>query len=110
MRPYYKFLGVSSTKAAAGAQLKGVKRRIFFDPFLSFDPTRLSPALLLAPKLSLGAQKWSAQLSYFETMTETARRHKRFDIIFCRSPWRESELPGRRNLTQIARSNRTEQA
>jgi hypothetical protein len=52
-------------KAAANAQPEGVTRRIFFDPSLSFDPTKLEPrssagAEALAPSL----KKWSAQLSY----------------------------------------------
>jgi hypothetical protein len=62
---YCEFSGVSGTKSAANAQPEGVTRRIFFDPSLSFDPTKLEPrssagAEALAPSL----KKWSAQLSY----------------------------------------------
>jgi hypothetical protein len=108
---YYKFLGVSWTKAAANAQLEGVTRGIFFDPFLSFDSTTLEPCSSIgAAALGSSHKKWSAQLSYFETMTELDRRHKRFDIFFAASSRRESELPRRRNLTQIVCSDRPEQA
>jgi hypothetical protein len=78
-----KFLGVSRTKAAANAQPEGVTRRIFFDPSLSFDPTTLeSRSSAGAEVLALAHKKWSAQLSYFSTMTEMDRRHKRFDAYF----------------------------
>jgi threonine aldolase len=39
-------------------------------------------------------------------MTEMDRRHKRLDKFFCRLTQRESELPERRNLTQIVCSDR----
>jgi hypothetical protein len=82
---YCRFSGVKWTKAAADAQLKSVTRRIFFDPSLSFDPTTLEPCSSVSAKASASSlKKWSAQLSYFPTMTETQRRHKRFDKIFCR--------------------------
>jgi hypothetical protein len=73
-----KFLGVSRTKAAANAQLEGVTRRIFFDPFLSFYPTTLEPRSSTgAEALGSAHKKWSARLSYFLTMTEMDRRYKR---------------------------------
>jgi hypothetical protein len=49
-RLFAKFSGVSGTKAAAHAQPEGVTRWIFFDPFLSFDPTTLDFRSSLAPK------------------------------------------------------------
>jgi hypothetical protein len=108
---YCKFSGVEWTKAAANAQLKSVTRRIFFDPSLSFDPTTLEPCSSDGAEASASShKKWSAQLSYFPTMTETDRRHKRLDKIFCRLNRCENELPERQSLTQIVCSNRTEQA
>jgi len=75
---YCKFSGIKWTKAAANAQLKSVTRRIFFDPSLSFDPTTLEPCSSVGAEASASSpKKWSAQLSYFPTMTETACRHKR---------------------------------
>jgi hypothetical protein len=65
-------------KAAANAQPEGVTRRIFFDPSLSFDPTKLEPRSSAgAEALATSLKKWSAQLSYLSTMTEMDRRHKR---------------------------------
>jgi hypothetical protein len=88
-------------KAAAKAQPEGVRRRIFFDPLLSFDPTTFEPRSSTgAEALGSAHKKWSAQLSYSSTMTEMDRRYKRSRRIFFR---RWSELPGRRDLTQIAR-------
>jgi hypothetical protein len=84
VRPYHKFLGVSWTKAAANAQLKGVTRRIFFDPSMSFDPTTLEPCSSVGAEASASPRKkWSVQLSYFPTMTEMNPRHKPLDKIFC---------------------------
>jgi hypothetical protein len=75
---YCKFSGVSWTKAAANAQPEGVTRRIFFDPSLSFDPTKLEPRSSSgAEALASSLKKWSAQLSYSATMTEMDRGHKR---------------------------------
>jgi hypothetical protein len=72
------FSGVSWTKAAANAQPKGITRRIFFDPSLSFDPTKFGPySSAGAEALASPLKKWSAQLSYLVTMTEMDRRHKR---------------------------------
>jgi hypothetical protein len=45
---------------------------------LSFDPTTLdSRSSTGAEALGSPLKKWSAQLSYFATMTEIDRRHKR---------------------------------
>jgi len=75
------------TKWAADARPKGFTRRTFFDPFLSFDPTTLEPRCLSRRRsLSLVPKKWSAQLSYFATMTEMDRRHKRSSRIFFKPP------------------------
>jgi hypothetical protein len=73
------------------AQLEGVTRRIFSDPSLSFDPTTLEPRFSAgAEALASPPKKWSAQLSYYATMTEMDRRHKRRRVIFCRlSPARQ---------------------
>jgi hypothetical protein len=108
---YCKFSGVSGTKAAANAQPEGVTRWIFFDPSLSFDPTTLeSRSSAGAEALASPPKKWSAQLSYSATMTEMDRRHKRSINKFLPPRSCQSELPDRRNLTQIGCSNRTEQA
>jgi threonine aldolase len=58
---------------------------------LSFDPTTLEPCSSVGAEASASShKKWSAQLSYFRTMTEMDRRHKRLDKIFCRfAPPRE---------------------
>jgi hypothetical protein len=80
VRPLFpKFEAYHGQRRLRGAQLEGITRRIFFDPSLSFDPTTLEPrssvgaeALVSTPK------KWSAQLSYYATMTEMGRRHKRW--------------------------------
>jgi hypothetical protein len=99
---YCRFSGVKWTKAAANAQLKSVTRRISFDPSLSFDPTTLEPCSSVGAEASASSlKKWSAQLSYFSNMTEMDRRHKHPAKNFLRVTQRESELPGRRNLTQI---------
>src|ERR1700677_3202526 len=57
VRPYHKFLGASWTKAAANVQLKGVTRRIFFDPSLSFDPTTLEPCSSVGAEASASPHK-----------------------------------------------------
>jgi hypothetical protein len=78
-----EFSGVSGTKEAAHAQPEGVTRWIFFDPFLSFDPTTLdSRSSAGAEALASPLKKWSAQLSYLRTMTEIGSRHKRSDHNF----------------------------
>jgi hypothetical protein len=65
------------------AQLEGITRRIFFDPSLSFDTTTLEPRSSAgAEALASSHKKWSAQLSYFPTMTEMDRRHKRLTRNF----------------------------
>jgi hypothetical protein len=84
VRPFIcEFSGILGPKAAAHAQPRGVTRRIFFDPSLSFDPTKSEPcASVGAEALASPLKKWSAQLSYFPTMTEIGRRHKRSVRIF----------------------------
>jgi hypothetical protein len=79
VRPFIcEFSGVLGTKAAAYAQPEGVTRWIFFDPFLSFDPTTLEfRSSAGAEALASPLKKWSAQLSYSPTMTEMDRGHKR---------------------------------
>jgi hypothetical protein len=80
---YCRFSGVKWTKAAANAQLKSFTRRIVFDPSLSFDPTTLEPCSSIGAEASASSpKKWSAQLSYFPTMTEMDRRHKRLEKLF----------------------------
>jgi hypothetical protein len=65
------------------AQLKGITRRIFFDPFLSFDPTTLEPRSSAgAEALASPHKKWSVRLSYSLTMTEMDRRHKQWERNF----------------------------
>jgi hypothetical protein len=85
-------------KAAAGAQLEGTTRRIFFDPPLSFDPTTLEPRSSIgAEALASSHKKWSAQLSYYWTMTEMDRRRKRRRAFFCRL------YPARLRIASVAR-------
>ncbi len=70
-------------KGGCVAQPEGFRRRIFFDPSLSFDPTTLkSRSSVGAEALASSHKKWSAQLSYCRTMTEMGRRHKRLARVF----------------------------
>jgi hypothetical protein len=74
-------------KRLRSAQLLGVTRRIFFDPSLSFDPTTLEPRSSVgAEGLASPHKKWSARLSYYATMTEMGRRHKRSASKFFATP------------------------
>jgi hypothetical protein len=76
------------------AQPEGFTRRIFFDPSLSFDPTTLKPRFCVgAEALASSHKKWSAQLSYYATMTEMGRRHKRSARVFF-----VASIPRRREL------------
>jgi hypothetical protein len=112
VRPFIcEFSGVLGTKAAAYAQPEGVTRWIFFDPFLSFDPTTLeSRSSAGAEALASPLKKWSAQLSYSDhdrNGSPTQAVSAQFFYLFDRRP---SELPGRRNLTQIVPGAEPEQA
>jgi len=71
------FQAYQEQRAAAHAQPQGFTRRIFFDPSLSFVSTKLEPLSAGAEAFGSSLKKWSAQLSYFPTMTEMKRRHKR---------------------------------
>jgi hypothetical protein len=79
MRPSFQiFKAYHGQRRLRSAQLKGVTRRIFCDPSLSFDPTTLEPRCSAgAEALTSTHKKWSVQLSYCPTMTEMDRRHKR---------------------------------
>jgi hypothetical protein len=79
---YFEFLGVLGTKAAADAQPEGVTRRISFDPSLSVVSTKFEPLSIGVEASASPLQNWSAQLSYFATMTEMDRRHKRSARFF----------------------------
>jgi hypothetical protein len=71
------FKAYQGQRRLRSAQLKGVTRRIFFDPSLSFDPTTLKSRFSDgAEALASSHKKWSVQLSYHTTMTEMTRRHK----------------------------------
>jgi hypothetical protein len=84
MRPSFRFLkAFYGQRRLRSAQPKGVTRRIFFGPSLSFDPTTLEPRSSAgAEALASPLKKWSAQLSYYRNMTESDRRHKRWARIF----------------------------
>jgi hypothetical protein len=79
VRPSFQiFKAYHGQRRLRGAQLKSITRGIFFDPSLSFDPTTLEPRSSVgAEALASPPKKWSAQLSYYATMTEMDRRHKR---------------------------------
>jgi hypothetical protein len=99
-----KFLGVSWTKAAAYAQPEGVTRWIFFDPFLSFDPTTLEPVLLPAPKPQPRAQKMVSTTVLFRDHDRNGSPTQAVvEDFFSPRLGPPSELPGWRNLTQIVR-------
>ena len=92
-----KFSGVSWTKGGCSRAARGLHASDFFrSVFVVRSRQRFEPCSSAGAEASASPhRKWSAQLSYFATMTEMDRQHKRSARkFFAGLVRRESELPG----------------
>jgi hypothetical protein len=103
VRPLFAYFQAYQEQMRLLARSQRLTRRIFFDPSLSFDPTKLEPrSLSWRRSLGLAAQKMVSTTVLFSdhdrngSPTQAVSAHFFIALVL-----RQIELPGQRNLTQI---------